>query len=613
MVIPVVPPVWGSLKKPLVECVVRVDDALATCFPNTRERLTSAAEGLKATSTQPGGLAQLPLGLGRSLGISLLECTEAMLDALLPLHPSGISLITSSGTAQDVDDEDVEDMPRASAKPRVGPSLPFFRMFAVKLSSGSHTLQVTVISVQDSYSSLLDRLGVHKVWQLLQSLKTVEVRRGICDAARDPPAAAAKATKQAISFLGCERQFASALERMLTTRLAVKLLGARSEQWAAWAHSAGCSGEPLDLPPSTVIVEDVDDFRRPLRALPGLTQLEKDAALAMGLRLVVKNSFIELVPDVQEGEEPASKCARRTRSCGAVLAHTQEREVWIDAAEEVARYPTAGPPPTRLAPPPEPQPPPTPTPTSARSPSPSWPSWHSAAAAAAAVPPAPALTPLAPPAPPAAAAATAQPMTAAASAAAFDEAVAAEAALLDAGKAGAAALAKACGAGGAATEGADEGSPNDHHAPQLADGPVPQRIAAGIGRRRLCRTLLLRLLADRLHPAERAWVCPRQRIYRAGGGGAAGAAGWTQAGRRWRSVAGFLERTLPQHFRAHRPLQEQPCDAPQHAGRVQARRLLRGPPHGVPDAHEAHQTTEDPTFEDGAGPGTALLKCRGHA
>jgi len=469
----------------LVECVVRVDDALATCFPNTRERLTSAAEGLKATSTQPGGLAQLPLGLGRSLGISLLECTEAMLDALLPLHPSGISLITSSGTAQDVDDEDVEDMPRASAKPRVGPSLPFFRMFAVKLSSGSHTLQVTVISVQDSYSSLLDRLGVHKVWQLLQSLKTVEVRRGICDAARDPPAAAAKATKQAISFLGCERQFASALERMLTTRLAVKLLGARSEQWAAWAHSAGCSGEPLDLPPSTVIVEDVDDFRRPLRALPGLTQLEKDAALAMGLRLVVKNSFIELVPDVQEGEEPASKCARRTRSCGAVLAHTQEREVWIDAAEEVARYPTAGPPPTRLAPPPEPQPPPTPTPTSARSPSPSWPSWHSAAAAAAAVPPAPALTPLAPPAPPAAAAATAQPMTAAASAAAFDEAVAAEAALLDAGKAGAAALAKACGAGGAATEGADEGGEGPRTTIMLRNLPMD-----------LSRNALLRALDD---------------------------------------------------------------------------------------------------------------------
>jgi len=52
---------------------------------------------------------------------------------------------------------------------------------------------VTVLCVQDTYSSLVHRLGFDRVWQLLKGLQRAEVQRQLVDAARDPPAAAARA------------------------------------------------------------------------------------------------------------------------------------------------------------------------------------------------------------------------------------------------------------------------------------------------------------------------------------------------------------------------------------------------------------------------------------
>lgn len=349
MVLSAVPPVWGTLKKPLDA----IDHAVTSRFPQTRKRLSSVSEGLQATSAQPGGLAQLPLGLGRALGITLLERTEAMLDSLLPINPPALTVLTTQTSGQvnvkvPGEEEDEEDVEMGStSRPRVERSLPFFRMFAVKLSSGSHSLQVTVISVQDTYSSLLQRLGANKVWQLLKRFQAAEVKRELCDAARDPPAAAAKA----ITFLGCEHALGSVLERLLTSWLAVKLLGARSAEWAAWVHSRSAARTvDLQLPPSTVTIEDADGVRRPVPELPNLTQLEQDSIEAMGLKLVVRNSFFELVPHSDE-DQPMPTCARRTRSCEATLGlHTQRQEVFLDPTDQSRPTPTSPPPPTRLAP-----------------------------------------------------------------------------------------------------------------------------------------------------------------------------------------------------------------------------------------------------------------------
>jgi len=186
-----------------------------------------------------------------------------------------------------------------------------------------------VLCVQDTYSSLVHRLGFDRVWQLLKGLQRAEVQRQLVDAARDPPAAAARA----ITYLGCERIVGEGLERLLSSRLAVRLLGARCATWAAWTadatgssacRAASASSTSTCCPPgSTAIpVGGVDansgrPYAGPQEEAPQLSQLEQDAALAMGLRIVVKNSFIELVPD-HEAFSPS--CTRRSRSCDAILA-----------------------------------------------------------------------------------------------------------------------------------------------------------------------------------------------------------------------------------------------------------------------------------------------------
>mmetsp|Transcript_7666 Transcript_7666/g.11043 ORF Transcript_7666/g.11043 Transcript_7666/m.11043 type:complete len:199 (-) Transcript_7666:60-656(-) len=145
---------WGNLKKPLVDCVVQIDHAVANRFPRARERISSAAEGLQASTGKHSSLVALPLGLGRALGISLLERTEALLDSLLPMQSVTVFTTESSSPNGKVQDEDnlsdkiKED--KSDRKKDDSQSLPLFRMVAVKLSSGSHSLQVTVISVQDT-------------------------------------------------------------------------------------------------------------------------------------------------------------------------------------------------------------------------------------------------------------------------------------------------------------------------------------------------------------------------------------------------------------------------------------------------------------------------------
>jgi len=318
MVLAVVPPVWGTLKKPLVECVVKIDDAVATRFPRTCERLSGMV-----TTTDGIQVSSSPLGLGRALGQGLLERTEAVLDAWLP-HVD--DLLTESATTGPEEDERhiaVKDGAASIAGSRVPRPLPFFQMFAVQLSSGSHTLRVTVLCVQDTYSSLVQRLGFDRVWQLLKGLQRAEVQRQLVDAARDPPAAAVRA----ITYLGCERIVGEGLDWLLSSRLAVRLLGARCTAWASWtADATGSSCRATSpsgsacFPASAAGVQsgsvEGDSVTGP-QGRPQLSQVEQDAALAMGLRIVVKNSFIELVP---EDEASPPTCTRRSRSCDAILA-----------------------------------------------------------------------------------------------------------------------------------------------------------------------------------------------------------------------------------------------------------------------------------------------------
>lgn len=283
---------------------------------------------------------QLPLGLGRSIGIRVLERTEAVLDSLLQIPPPpGLEMLVNqsmvaSAQVHELDDDsedDVEDVPRRTKSGRISVprSLPLFRMFEMKLSSGSHTLQVTVISVQDTYSSLLERVGATKVWEVIKNLHAAEVKREIVGAARDPPAAAAKA----ITYLGCERSVGSVLERVVTSRLFTKLLGSRPTEWASsWLSKPddSMSRAQLELPTSSVTIEDVDDYRRPLRQMT-----EQDVAMAMGLRLVVKNSFIELVPE--DGDTSEDRVGmRRSQSCDANMLR---QFLVIDASGDVHPLP----------------------------------------------------------------------------------------------------------------------------------------------------------------------------------------------------------------------------------------------------------------------------------
>jgi len=361
MVLAVVPPVWGTLKKPLVDCVVQLDAVVEKRFPRTRERLHVIAAAAAAESVQANGaisVRALPLNLGRVLSRGLFDGTEAMLDSLLP-HMDSIcsdSAVKASKkgspksgsaaarrqrkqdeAADDTDSGDDDEGEESAEKPgrnRPQRTLPFYRAFALQLSNGTHTLRVNVLYVQDTYTSLAQRLGVDRLWQLVRSLHAREVKRELVDAARDPPAAAVKA----ISYFGCEKFVGETLVRFLSSRLVAKILGAKGASWAAaaaWSTNAerrcASPASPEECPGLEIHpAKPSSEGRRRLGAVGPeevaanqlqLSQLEQDAALAMGLRVVVKNSFIELVP---ESQQPPPGF-RRTQSCDPAFLRANMR------------------------------------------------------------------------------------------------------------------------------------------------------------------------------------------------------------------------------------------------------------------------------------------------
>lgn len=173
------------------------------------------------------------------------------------------------------------------ARASIPKALPFFRMFAVQLSSGSATLRVTVLCVQDTYTSLAQKLRVDKLWELLKGL---HVHRHLMDAARDPPGVAFRVGRR--------------LGRLLGTRLGARVFGV-----AAWAAGEGCT--PADVPEGPLEVSSCPGPGHPGGSRFGL-HVEQNMTPQLGVKLVVKNSFIELVED---SASPPSG-ARRCRSCG---------------------------------------------------------------------------------------------------------------------------------------------------------------------------------------------------------------------------------------------------------------------------------------------------------
>lgn len=345
MVLSVVPPVWGTLKKPLVEYAVQLDAAVATRFPRTREQLQVIAAAAAAESSQADGtisVATLPLSLGRLLRRGLFDGTEALFDSMLPpmegvlaggalKAPETAKSVGQCGSTGGKDDEDDEEEQKGRPQQEVVPrslAQPFYRVFVVPLRSGAHTFWVTGMCVQDTYATLAHRLGVDRLRQLVKTLQAAEVRRELVDAARHPRAAGQKA----ISYLGCEKLLGEGIAKLLSSRLASKLLGERGASWAAAAASVQ-EGRCSSCPPQEVRVQGVagrsivapaagEGIDRPHEGSDSqvqLSQLEQDAALAMGLRLVVKNSFIELVPESQ----PPPTGFRRTQSCDPAFLRAQ--------------------------------------------------------------------------------------------------------------------------------------------------------------------------------------------------------------------------------------------------------------------------------------------------
>mmetsp|Transcript_28130 Transcript_28130/g.80848 ORF Transcript_28130/g.80848 Transcript_28130/m.80848 type:complete len:545 (-) Transcript_28130:162-1796(-) len=326
MVLAVVPPVWGTLKKPLVQYATQLDAAVATRFPRTHEKLQVIAAAAAAESVQSNGeisVTALPISLGRLLlSRGLFEASEATMLSPMESLLSELKLPKSTaqrGSTGGKDDEDDGEAPQDEQQKQLVPrclAQPFYRVFVVPLRSGAHTFWVTGMCVQDTYATLVNRLGVDRLKQLLKTLQGMEVRRELVDAARHPRAAGQKA----ISYLGCEKLLGEGIAKLLSSRLASAVLGDRGASWAAGLSEPDeCASGAAPAPsaahaPGGVVAEARVGVRVSHEGGDSqlqLSQLEQDAALAMGLRLVVKNSFIELVPE----SLPPLPGVRRTQSC----------------------------------------------------------------------------------------------------------------------------------------------------------------------------------------------------------------------------------------------------------------------------------------------------------
>ncbi|CAE8653817.1 unnamed protein product, partial [Polarella glacialis] len=196
--------------------------------------------------------------------------------------------------------------------------------------SRSRTIRVTFVGgVQDTCSSLFQRLHVQEFWHMLRGLHSwAEEKQKQLQDETEVSGSPWVATR-AIARQGCEKLLGERLGQILDSRLLELILGRRR---AAGQEEDSCtevifnsggaddSGVRIDEA-SSVFVEELFERRQGQALLRQLDELGELTNLrGRGVRIVVKNSFIELV------EEPSPREKRRARSCDAALLAAMDEE-----------------------------------------------------------------------------------------------------------------------------------------------------------------------------------------------------------------------------------------------------------------------------------------------
>lgn len=313
----------GRLKEATRDLGAAHIDSLRTVFAagvlQTRERLSRLTCSARVERLDSMCHKLSLTGNVRALGLGLLERTEAVLDLLLQLADA-----ESQQNQLGNEDCDEDDRDNASWRERIPRALPIqvLQTFAVRLSE-SRSVRVTFIGMQDTCSCLAQRLRVHELWQLLRSVHSwaEEKQKQLKDEQGSSPRVAERAVQ--IARVGCEKLLPSRVGRFLNGVVLVGLLGQRNSE-VEQEHSSPELGTSLFV---EEIVEEEDDTtgggRTFLAELGDLGELQSRTGRC--IRLVVKNSFIELV------EEPSPRERRRARSCEPVLlAHLGDAS-YLDA------------------------------------------------------------------------------------------------------------------------------------------------------------------------------------------------------------------------------------------------------------------------------------------
>eukprot|EP00930_Biecheleria_cincta_P063372 TRINITY_DN4889_c0_g1_i1.p1 TRINITY_DN4889_c0_g1~~TRINITY_DN4889_c0_g1_i1.p1 ORF type:complete len:617 (+),score=102.52 TRINITY_DN4889_c0_g1_i1:46-1851(+) len=303
----------GRLKEATRDLGAAHIDSLRTVFAarvlQTRERLNRLTCSARVESLE-STYQHLGLNHVRALGLGLLERTEAVLDLLLQLADAEHQHNQLSDEACDADDRE-----EASWRQRIPRALPIqvLQTFAVSLSE-SRSVRVSVIGMQDTCNCLAQRLKVYELWELLRSVHSwaEEKQKQLTDeqGSTGTPRVAERAVQ--IARVGCEKLLPSRVGRFLDGLILVRLLGQRDSEGEE-EHSSPDLG-------TSVFVEEIVEEEGGASSSGGRTFLaelgdlgELQSRTGRGLRLVVRNSFIELV------EEPSPREKRRARSCEPVL------------------------------------------------------------------------------------------------------------------------------------------------------------------------------------------------------------------------------------------------------------------------------------------------------
>jgi hypothetical protein len=246
------------------------------------------------------------------VGFGLLDRTEALLDALLPVQAIAEG---SDGKGQQDDEDELEDEAKEGSKRMLSLrwAVPIrrtmVRAFSLQLSK-STLLGVTVFCVQDRCMAILQRLRVRGCEQWGTTLQgstgeTGSTGTGVGQSLR-PPAVAVRVAQQA--YLTCDRLLSGRLGRLVEGVVGT-LVGEQGAALAGLVGSAKAAGGRA-ASKEFASLEEGGPATKEL-AIEAVEATDKEWETRC-FRLVVKNSFIEFAED---GPARPLGHQRKARSC----------------------------------------------------------------------------------------------------------------------------------------------------------------------------------------------------------------------------------------------------------------------------------------------------------